>query len=97
MCGMSRAEGGQLVVVSGRIDHQLNVSIGKCRQQSRLHALRLASESNGKYPSENRKFPVLSYPRPRPWKFSMENQRVNNIYLLYSLLFTTSRELLNEY
>jgi hypothetical protein len=40
MCGMNRAEGGQIIILSGHIDHQMSVSDARCHRQLHLHASR---------------------------------------------------------
>jgi hypothetical protein len=40
MCGMNRAEGGELIILSGHIDHQMSVSDARCHRQLHLHASR---------------------------------------------------------
>ncbi len=40
MCGMNRAEGGQLIVSSGDIDHRMSASDARCHRRLHLHASR---------------------------------------------------------
>jgi len=40
MCGMNRAEGGQLIVLSGHIDHRMSASDARCNRRLHLHASR---------------------------------------------------------